>query len=62
MKTIYDQDLPHVTVRQLIEQLQKFPEDAAVLVEGCDCIGPCSGATLPAPAEAKMVLITRSAP
>lgn len=34
-----------ITVAELIEQLQKLPPTARVLVEGCDCTGDCSGAT-----------------
>ncbi len=32
-----------ITVAQLIEQLRALPQDAYVLTEGCDCVGPCSG-------------------
>ena len=33
-----------ITVKELIEQLQAMPPDAFVHTEGCDCVGPCSGA------------------
>jgi hypothetical protein len=28
-----------MTVKQLIEQLKKYPEDMEVITEGCDCYG-----------------------
>lgn len=33
-----------VTVAQLIAELQAMPQDAPVVVEGCDCYGRCTGA------------------
>jgi hypothetical protein len=30
----------------LIAQLSALPPDAYVLTEGCDCVGPASGASL----------------
>ncbi len=41
-----------ITVKQLIEQLQALVAehpvlaDAPVSTDGCDCVGPCSGAEL----------------
>jgi hypothetical protein len=35
-----------ITVRELIAQLSALPPDAYVLTEGCDCVGPASGASL----------------
>ena len=35
-----------ITVKDLIEQLQKMPEYAIVLTEGCDCIGASNGIKL----------------
>lgn len=35
-----------ITVRALIAQLQEFDPDLECQTEGCDCIGPCNGATL----------------
>lgn len=35
-----------VTVGQLIEILKTLPPDALVDSEGCDCNGPCCGASL----------------
>lgn len=35
-----------ITVAELIEQLQKLPPDAMVYAEGCDCVGPATGAEL----------------
>jgi hypothetical protein len=36
---------PAKTVKEIIELLQTMPADAMVTVEGCDCIGPCAGAS-----------------
>ena len=33
-----------MTVAQLIDILQTFPQDLPVYTEGCDCIGPADGA------------------
>lgn len=33
-----------ITVAELIAQLKELPPDAWVETEGCDCMGPCSGA------------------
>jgi hypothetical protein len=49
-----------VTVAQLIEQLQKLPQDAKVETEGCDCYGPCSGA-VQTDFEDPTVVVTRGA-
>jgi hypothetical protein len=35
-----------VTVAELIEFLKALPQDMPVLTEGCDCHGPCSGASV----------------
>lgn len=35
-----------ITVRELIAQLQTFPEDAIVFSGGCDCDGESDGAEL----------------
>ncbi len=35
-----------MTVAELIAELAELPQDACVETEGCDCIGPCSGAEL----------------
>lgn len=32
-----------LTVREVIEKLQQMPPDAEVILEGCDCFGPCRG-------------------
>jgi hypothetical protein len=32
-----------ITVKELIEFLQRFGPDALVNVEGCDCVGECNG-------------------
>jgi hypothetical protein len=32
-----------LTVRELIEQLQKMPQDVLVWHEGCDCFGAANG-------------------
>lgn len=29
-----------MTVKELINELKKFPEDLPVITEGCDCYGP----------------------
>jgi hypothetical protein len=34
----------HITVKELIKQLQEMPQDALVYSEGCDCVGPATGA------------------
>lgn len=31
-------------VGELIEKLRALPQEARVIVEGCDCNGPCTGA------------------
>ena len=31
------------TVKEVIEALKKWPEDAVVMLEGCDCTGEASG-------------------
>jgi len=31
-----------VTVKELIEALQKMPQDAEIVTEGCDCYGDCA--------------------
>ncbi len=41
MKTEYA-----ITVAALIEQLKALPQDLPVVIEGCDCYGDASGATL----------------
>ncbi len=35
-----------MTVAELIEELKDLPQELPVKTEGCDCYGPCSGATL----------------
>ena len=35
-----------MTVAELIELLQKMPQDARVEAEGCDCINPVSGVSM----------------
>lgn len=35
-----------ITVGELITVLQALPQDALVEAEGCDCYGPCSGASV----------------
>jgi hypothetical protein len=40
MKRFYeDEGIIGITVKNLIEELKKFPPTAHVYVEGCDCIG-----------------------
>ena len=50
-----------VTVRELIAQLEALPPDAFVHTEGCDCVGPCSGARMAYPSSeyAGTVVLTR---
>lgn len=45
-----------IKVADLIAQLQELPQDAYVLTEGCDCNGPCEGATYPHEWKLKNVL------
>lgn len=39
MKRLYEDEEVRITVKDLIEELKKFPPTAYVYVEGCDCIG-----------------------
>ena len=50
-----------ITVRELIAQLETMPPDAFVHTEGCDCVGPCSGARMADPRReyAGTVVLTR---
>ena len=32
-----------MTVKELISELQKHPDDAKVIIEGCDCYGDANG-------------------
>jgi hypothetical protein len=36
-------DKPQLTVAQLIEELKKFPQEALVEIDGCDCTGDATG-------------------
>lgn len=40
--------LPTLTVSQLIELLQRMPQDLPTEVEGCDCAGRCVGVSVEA--------------
>ncbi len=35
-----------MTVAELIAELTELPQDVPVATEGCDCVGPCRGASL----------------
>lgn len=48
-----------ITVRDLIEQLQKLPQDAPVHSDGCDCEGEARGAKLYDFGNGQYVLIER---
>lgn len=41
-----NRQLPQLTVGQLRELLGRFPLDAPVELEGCDCYGKCCGAEM----------------
>ncbi len=40
---ILDDGSKHLTVAELIAELQKMPQDALVWHEGCDCFGEANG-------------------
>lgn len=42
-----------ITVGELKRLLTNMPDDLPIRLEGCDCIGPCSGAELSEIAEYK---------
>lgn len=51
--------LPTLTVAQLIELLQRMPQDLPVAVEGCDCTADCVGVSEEAWTEGMLVLLRR---
>lgn len=51
--------MDQLTVKQLIELLEKMPQDFLVYTEGCDCIGLADGVELGDGSD-NYVLITRS--
>jgi hypothetical protein len=48
-----------MTVKELIEELQKFDPEMEVAIEGCDCIGDAAGVVLYGLDDEDCVLITR---
>lgn len=46
-----------ITVRELIQALKKLPQDMETFVQGCDCVGECSGAKYVP--DDRCVLVTR---
>jgi hypothetical protein len=49
-----------IRVAELIEQLKMAPQDFPVILEGCDCHGPCDGVTIQQFGGKNSVLLRRN--